>query len=114
MKQLPKDWINANICAVHKKGNKSDLSNYRPISLTSIPCKIIEGFVRDHIMKHLFNNNQYGFLKRRLLRIMDEWTEFLESGGQINVIYADFEKALLIRKLRCYKVNDSLDRMILA
>jgi len=93
---LPTDWINANICAVHKKGNKSDLSNYRPISLTSIPCKIIKGFIRDHIIKHfsdnnLFNNNEYGFLKGRstmlqLLRIMDEWTECLESGGQINVI----------------------------
>jgi len=125
MKQLPTDWINANICAVHKKGNKSDLSNYRPISLTSIACKIIEGFIRDYIMKHftdnnLFNNNQYGFLKGRstmlqLLRIMDKWTEWLESGGQINVIYADFEKAfnevshkLLIRKLRYYKVNESI------
>jgi len=38
---------------------------------------------------------------------MDEWTKYLESGGQINVIYADFEKAsdkvsykLLIHKLR--------------
>jgi len=82
MKQLPKDWNDANICAVHKKGNKSDLSNYRTISLTSVPCKIIEGFIRDHIMKHftdntVFNNNQYGFLKGRsttlqLLRIMDE------------------------------------------
>jgi len=51
----------------------------------------------------------------QLLRIMDEWTECLESGGQINVIYADFEKAfdkvshkLLIRKLRYYKVNTSI------
>jgi len=40
---------------------------------------------------------------------MDEWTECLESGGQINVIYADFEKAfdkvshkLLIQKLLCF------------
>jgi len=49
MKQLPKDWINANIFVVHKKGNKSDLSNYRPISLTSIACKVIEGFIRDHM-----------------------------------------------------------------
>jgi len=57
----------------------------------------LEGFIRDHILKHfidnnLFNNNQYGFLKGRstmlqLLRIMDEWTKCLESGGQINVIY---------------------------
>jgi len=61
----------------------------------------------------------------QLLRIMDEWTEYLESDGQINVIYADFEKAfdkvshkLLIRKLRYYTVNESLgpnslDRIIL-
>ena len=68
MKQLPKDWIDANISAIYKKGNKSDLSNYRPVSLTSIPCKVMEGFIRDYILKHiidnhLFNNNQYGFLK---------------------------------------------------
>jgi len=51
----------------------------------------------------------------QLLRIMDDWTECLESGGQINVIYVDFEKAfdkvshkLLIRKLRYYKVNESI------
>jgi len=81
LKQLPKDWINANICTVHRK-NMSDLSNYPPISLTSIPCKVVERFIRDHVLKHftdnnLFNNNQYGFLKGRstvlqLLRIMDE------------------------------------------
>ena len=125
MKQLPKDWINANISAIYKKGNKSDLSNYRPVSLTSIPCKVMEGFIRDYILKHfidnnLFNNNQYGFLKGRstmlqLLRILDEWTECLESGGQMNVIYTDFEKAfdkvshkLLLDKLHDYKVNESI------
>jgi len=66
-KQLPKDWIDANICRVHKK-EMSDLSTYWPISLTSIPCKIIEGFIIDHLMKHFTNNNlfnkyDYGFLK---------------------------------------------------
>ena len=123
MHQLPRDWINANICAIHKKGNKSDLSNYRPISLTSISCKVMEGFVRDHLLKHfidnkLFNNNQFGFLKGRstmlqLLHIMDEWTECLESGGQINAIYADFEKAfdkvshkLLLHKLHFYNLSE--------
>jgi len=51
----------------------------------------------------------------QLLRMMDELTKCLESGGQINVIYADFEKAfdkvshkLLLRTLRYYKVNESV------
>jgi len=93
--------------------NKSDLSNNRPISLTSIPCKVIKRFIRGNILKHctdnnLFNNKLYGFLKGRstmlqLLRIMDEWTKCLESGGQINVIYADFERAFntVSRKFLC-------------
>ena len=55
----------------------------------------MEGFVREYILNHflqnnLFSNNQFGFLKGRstvlqLLNIMDEWTECLERGGQINV-----------------------------
>ena len=124
-KQIPNDWINANITAIHEKGNKSDLSNYRPASLTSIVCKVMEWFVRDRILKHftdnnLFSNNQFGFVKGRstmlqLLRIMDEWTECLESGGQINVIYTDFEKAfdkvshkMLLHKLRLYRLNEAV------
>jgi len=71
MKQLPKDWTNANICAVHKKEISQICQTiYPPVSLTSTPCKIIKGLTRDHLMKHftdnnLFNNNQYGFLKGR-------------------------------------------------
>jgi len=46
----------------------------------------------------LFTNRQFGFLKGRfivtqLLQILDDWTEALESGGRIDVIYIDFEKA---------------------
>ena len=85
----------------------------------------MEGFVRVYILNHflqnnIFSNNQFGFLKGRstvlqLLHIMDEWTECLDSGGQINTIYADFEKAfdkvphkLLIHKLRSYKLHESV------
>jgi len=54
---LPTDWKLAEVTAVHKKGSKSDSGNYRPISLTSVCCKILESLVRDHIMKHLMDNN---------------------------------------------------------
>ena len=70
LKELPRDWVNANISAVYKKGKKSKLCNYRPISLTSILCKIIEQFIRNYIIQHflhndLYSKNQFAFLKGR-------------------------------------------------
>jgi len=58
----------AEVTTVHKKGLKSDRSNYRPVSLTSICCKIFESLIRDHIMSYLLENDllstkQYGFIK---------------------------------------------------
>ena len=55
---------------IHKKGSKADVSNYRPISLTCIICKILESLIRDHIMDYfnknnLFSNKQFGFIKGR-------------------------------------------------
>jgi len=70
------------ITAIYKKGNKGDPSKYRPISLTSVICKIMESIIRDQIMEffpntNYFSNNQFGFIKGRstalqLLCIMDE------------------------------------------
>ena len=42
---LPLDWRNANIFPLHKKGPKDITSNYRPVSLTSITCKLLEHIV---------------------------------------------------------------------
>ena len=122
LKKLPEDWRTANIVPVFKKGDKKQALNYRPISLTSVVCKLIESIVRDHIMdyfitNHLFSTQQYGFLKGRntmlqLIKIIDMWTDMLEEGGQIDVIYADLEKAFdkvprnrLFQELPSYNVN---------
>ena len=40
-----------------KKGSKSDPSNYRPISLTSVICKLMESLVRDHIIEFFSQNS---------------------------------------------------------
>jgi len=50
--KLPSDWKLAEVTAVHKKGPKSDSGNYRPISLTSVCCKIIESLIWDYIMNY--------------------------------------------------------------
>ena len=69
---------------IFKKGAKGDPGNYRPVSLTSVPCKILESIVKDRIMDHLMENklireSQHGFMPDRsyasnLLEFMDKVT----------------------------------------
>ena len=67
---VPKKWKLANVMLIHNSGSKQLVSNYRPISLTSIIGKIIETEIRDTIMKHmesndLFTKHQHGFRSDR-------------------------------------------------
>ena len=126
---LPSDWKLAEVTAIHKKGAKSDRSNYRPVSLTSVCCKILESLIRDYLMSYLLVNNllsnkQYGFVKGRsamlqLLHMMDKWTDSLDDGGQMDVIYSDFEKAFdkvphkrLISKLHAYGIDEGIIKWV--
>ena len=63
---LPSQWKHAFVTPVHKKGDKMDPQNYRPISLTSVICKTMEHVIVSQLMKHLESNcilldNQFGF-----------------------------------------------------
>jgi hypothetical protein len=77
---LPEDWKCANITTIFKKGNKKVAGNYRPISLTSIVCKLMESLVREEIIEHmkLFSKKQFGFISGRstvlqLRQVLDKW-----------------------------------------
>ena len=54
---IPEDWKWAYLSPIYKKGARSNGENYRPISLTSILCKIMEIFVRERLMHHLLEKN---------------------------------------------------------
>ena len=67
---IPTDWSKANVSPIHKKGRKDNPNNYRPVSLTSVPCKIMESIVRDAVVDHLEKNmlisdHQHGFVRGR-------------------------------------------------
>ena len=47
--QIPSDWKSANIVPVHKKGDKNNIENYRPMSLTSLVMKIMEKIIRNEL-----------------------------------------------------------------
>jgi hypothetical protein len=88
--QLPFDWRSSFVTVLHKKGSKSDVANFRPISLTCIVCKVFESIIRDCVMNYFlcnnfFSNKQFGFIKGRstvlqLLKVLDDWTTKLEKG----------------------------------
>ena len=101
--KVPDDWKCANITPVFKKGPKGKPGNYRPISLTSILCKVFESFMKDLLLNHLISNNilrlsQHGFLPGKstttnLIEYLDALTQHLDYGNAVDVIYLDFAKA---------------------
>ena len=98
---IPDEWKAASVVPVHKKGSKSDVQNYRPISLTCIIMKVMERIVRDELMArcgHLIDPRQHGFLKNKscttqLVDFCDSVSLSLNNNIRSDVIYFDFAKA---------------------
>ena len=55
---LPHDWKTANIVPIYKKGDRADPNNYRPVSLTSVPRKLMESIIKDNIAGFLEKKNK--------------------------------------------------------
>lgn len=126
---VPKDWKEANITPIYKKGKKEDPANYRPVSLTSICCKIMESIIKDNITEHLNYNNlikssQHGFMNNKscttnLLEFLEFVSKAVDEGQPVDIIYLDFAKAFdkvphrrLILKLKSHGVSGDLLRWI--
>ena len=112
---LPTDWKTANVSTIHKKGNKNQAQNYRPVCLTSIAGKILEQIIIDTVTEHMKDNDLLSDTVLQLLKVLDSWTETLENGGRIDVVYCDFMKAFdkvphrrLIGKLQSYGIKGKI------
>ena len=123
--KIPKKWKVAEVKPIFKKGDKSSADNYRPVSLTSVICKIFEKFIRDAMYEHLTKNNilspdQFGFCQGRscvtqLLVTANDWLFSLDKKVPVDAIYLDFSKAFdsvphqrLIYKLKTYGIDGNL------
>ena len=90
------DWRVANVTPIFKKGNRSLPCNYRPVSLTSVVCKVMESVVKDCMLKYLLDNgllllSQHGFLPNRscvtnLLSFLEDVSLSLDFGHSVDVI----------------------------
>ncbi len=100
---VPQGWKNANVTAVFKKGKKTDPSNYRPISLTSVASKVLEHIVHSHIMKFfeehsILTDMQHGFRAKRstttqLIHVIHEMSKSIDENATVHAVILDFEKA---------------------
>ena len=68
--KLPHIWKEADVSSIFKKWDESDPTNYRPISLTCVLCKVLQDIVASNLTKHLANSNilfevQHGFREKR-------------------------------------------------
>lgn len=54
---LPEDWKTGKVVPLHKSGDKHCPDNYRPISITSTPCKMLEHIIYSHLVKYLESNS---------------------------------------------------------
>ena len=100
----PSTWRKALVVPIFKKRSKSDASNYRPISLTSVLCKRCEHILHSTILTHLANHKilsdeQHGYRKRRSCDIqrllaLNNFSRGLEDKSQTDIIFLDLAKAL--------------------
>ena len=100
---VPRDWRDALVTPLFKKGNRSEPGNYRPVSLTCILCKVLEKVLKKRLLEHLMQfkilkDSQHGFMKGRscltnILDFLDDVYDKLDEGKAVDIIYLDFAKA---------------------
>ena len=127
--KFPGQWKLSKVRALFKKGTKVERENHRPISLLSIPSKLMEGVICEKIDEHFVNGglstpHQWAYKQGHstetlLLHLTEIWKNELDNGGVIGVLFIDFKKAfdsvchdVLKRKLKNYGFEGKLFAML--
>ena len=114
---------------IFKKGDRGCPGNYRPISLTSIVGKILEGIIVDRIVEFLEENNlllesQHGFRRHRscltnLIEFFHGMLQDFDRNRAIDILYLDFQKAFdkvphkrLMSKVRALGITGAVSNWI--
>lgn len=123
--RIPDAWKLSRVIPVFKSGDPHAASNYRPISLQPICCKLLEKVIHSQVLHHLNSNNiltdrQFGFLPRSstsdaLTTALHDWYEHLEGRKCVAMALFDLSKAFdrvphspLLLKLRAVGITGPL------
>ena len=128
--KLPRQWKDAEITPIYKKEAKNLPQNYRPVSLTSVICKILEKLVVEDIINHVKTNllsckEQHGFTAKKntttnLLEALNIITEAEMHGLPVDVLFLDYQKAFdtvphrrLIQQVESFGITDKALKWII-
>lgn len=130
MGKLPSMWKISHITPVYKnKGCAQEVNNYRPISITSILCKILEKIIFKHIHNYLFENKiiykyQSGFqpgdsTTYQLVEIYNTIISSLDKGKDVRFVFCDISKAFdrvlhkgVLYKLKLYGICNQITNWV--
>ena len=114
---VPQSWKKGNVSPIYKSEDRHYPKNYRPITITSVLCRLLEKIVKKHLMKHLADNKsipkeQHGFVPNRscftnLLDTMDNISKLQDMGIPVDEVFLDFSKAFdkVPHQRLIYKLN---------
>ncbi|TRZ07879.1 hypothetical protein HGM15179_019227 [Zosterops borbonicus] len=101
--EVPEDWKKANATLVIKKGKKEYPGNYQPVSLASIPGKVMEHLILEAISTHvedkkMIQSSHHGFTRGKscltnMIAFYDETTAWMDERRAVDIIYLNFSKA---------------------